>query len=63
VQHDRTKYVKIDRFFIKKKLERWLLELSHITTGNQVSLIKEFSSIDLVRLCDKMSLMDIFCPS
>jgi hypothetical protein len=65
VQHDRTKYVDIDRFFIKEKLKSELLELSHITTENQVAdcLTKGLSSIDLVRLCDKMDLMDIFCPS
>jgi hypothetical protein len=65
VQYDRTKHVEIDRFFIKEKMESGLLELSHITTGNQVAdyLTKGLSSIDLVRLCDKMCLMDIFCPS
>jgi hypothetical protein len=62
VQHDRTKHVKINSFFIKKKLESGLLELSHVAAENQVAncLIKGLSSIDLIRLCDKMSLMDIF---
>jgi hypothetical protein len=57
--------VEIDRFFIKEKLESELLELSHVVTENQVTdcLIKELSSIDLMRLCDKMGLMDIFCSS
>jgi len=65
VQHDRTKHVEIDRFFIKEKLEIGLLELSHVATRDQVAdcLTKGLSSIDLVRLCDKMGLMDIFCPS
>jgi hypothetical protein len=65
VQHDRTKHVEIDRFFIKEKLKSGLLELSHVATGNQIAdcLIKELSSIDLVKLCDKMGLMNIFCPS
>jgi hypothetical protein len=54
--------VEIDRFFIKEKLESELLELSHITTRNQVAncVSKGLNSIDLVRLCDKMDLMDIF---
>jgi hypothetical protein len=30
VQHDKTKHVEIDRFFIKEKLESRLLELSHV---------------------------------
>ena len=65
VQHDRTKHVEIDRFFIKEKLESGLLELSHVATGDQVAdcLTKGLSSIDLDRFCDKMGLIDIFCPS
>jgi hypothetical protein len=63
MQHDKTKYVEIDRFFIKEKPKSELLELSHVDTGNQVAdcLIKGLNSIDLVRLCNKMCLMDIFC--
>jgi hypothetical protein len=65
VQRDKTKHVEIDKFFIKEKLKSGLLELSHVVTGNQVAdcLTKGLSSIDLMRLCDKMGLMDIFCPS
>ena len=65
VQHDRTKHVEIDRFFIKEKLESGLLELSHVATGDQVAdcLTKGLSSIVLDRFCDKMGLIDIFCPS
>jgi hypothetical protein len=37
VQHDRTKHVEIDRFFIKEKLKSGLLKLSHVATGNQVA--------------------------
>jgi hypothetical protein len=57
--------VEIDRFFIKEKLKSGLLELSHVATENQVDncLIKGLSLIDLMRLCDKKSLMDIFCQS
>ena len=65
VQHDKIKHVEINRFFIKEKLESGLLKLSHVATGDQVAdcLTKGLSSMDLVRLCDKMGLMDIFCPS
>jgi hypothetical protein len=64
VQHDITKHVEIDKFFIKEKLNSELLELSHVATGNQVAdcLTKVFSSIDLMGLCYKMGLMNIFCP-
>jgi hypothetical protein len=65
VQYDITKHVEIDRFFIKEKLESGLLELSHVAIGNQVAdcFTKGLSSINLMRLCDKMGLMNIFCPS
>jgi hypothetical protein len=62
VQHDRAKYMEIDRFFIKEKLNNGLLELGHVATREQVTdyLIKEFSPLDLIRLCDKMDLIDFF---
>ena len=65
MQHDRTKHVEIDRFFIKEKLNSGLLELGHVATREQVAdcLTKGLSSLDLVRLCDKISLVDIFRPS
>jgi hypothetical protein len=37
MQHDKTMYVEIDRFFIKEKLESELLELSHVVMENQVA--------------------------
>jgi hypothetical protein len=37
VQHDRTKHVEIDRFFIKEKLKSGLSELSHVAIGNQIA--------------------------
>jgi hypothetical protein len=65
VQHDRTKHVEINRFFIKEKLNSGLLELGHVATREQVAdcLTKGLNSLDLIKLCDKMGLMDIFCPS
>jgi hypothetical protein len=56
--------VKINRFFIKEKLDNGLLELGHIATSEQVAvcLTKGLSSLDLSRFCDKMGLMDIFRP-
>ena len=37
VQHDRTKRVEIDRFFIKEKIDDDILELSHVNSCNQVA--------------------------
>jgi Reverse transcriptase (RNA-dependent DNA polymerase) len=65
VQHDRTKHIEIDRFFIKEKLNSGLLELGHVSTRDQTTdcLTKGLDSLDLARGCDKMGLVDIFCPS
>jgi hypothetical protein len=61
VQHDKTKHVEIDRFFIKEKLSSELLKLGHVAIRYQVvdCLTKGLNSLDIIRLCDKMSLMDI----
>ena len=65
VQHDRTKHIEIDRFFIKEKLDSGLLELSHVSTKDQAAdcLTKGLNSVDMIRGCDKMGLIDIFRPS
>jgi hypothetical protein len=49
VQHDRTKHIEINRFFIKEKLNSRLLELDHVSTKEQATyrLTKELSSLDL----------------
>ena len=64
VQHDRTKHIEIDRFFIKEKLDSGLLELSHVATGDQAAdcLTKGLGSHDLEKGCSKMGLIDIFRP-
>jgi hypothetical protein len=36
MQHDRTKHVEINKFFIKEKLNSGLLELGHVATREQV---------------------------
>lgn len=34
VQHDRTKHIEIDRFFIKEKLDSGKLKLKHVKSRN-----------------------------
>ncbi|RDX81341.1 Copia protein, partial [Mucuna pruriens] len=36
VQHDKTKYIEIDRHFIKEKLDSGLIVTTHVSTGLQV---------------------------
>jgi hypothetical protein len=49
---------------MKEKLDNRLLGLSYVATGEQVAdcLTKGLTSSDLVRLCDNMSLVDVFRP-
>ena len=37
VQHDRTMHSKVDRFFIKEKLDNKVIGVPHIGTDNQVA--------------------------
>jgi hypothetical protein len=60
VQHDRTKHVEIDRFFIKEKLNEGIIRINHVNSGGQIVDcltkglgVKEFSST-----CDKMGLWE-----
>ena len=53
VQHDSTKHIETEKFFIKEKLDSGILKLSQ----------KGLGPVCLSRLCDKMGLVDIFLPS
>jgi len=37
VQHDQTKYVEIDHFFIKEKIDDGILQLSHVNSEGQIA--------------------------
>jgi hypothetical protein len=65
VQHDRTKHVEIDRFFIKEKLDAWIISLTHVSSGKQIvdCLTKGLGTRECNLACDKMRLIDIYHPS
>jgi hypothetical protein len=65
VQHDRTKHVEIDRFFIKEKLDAGIISLTHVNSGQQIAdcLTKALGTKDCNLACDKMGLIDIYHPS
>jgi hypothetical protein len=65
VQHDRTKHVEIDRFFIKEKLDDGTIELSHVSSSNQVAdcLTKALGIKECNIACNKMGMIDIYHPS
>jgi hypothetical protein len=65
VQHDRTKHVEIDRFFIKERLDDGTLRLDFVTSGEQVAdcLTKGLGVKGCVSACNKMGMIDIHRPS
>lgn len=62
VQHDRTKHVKVDRFFIKEKLDGKIVELPKIRSENQLVgiLTKIVSNQVFLKFLDKLGICDIY---
>ena len=65
VQHDRTKHVEIDRFFIKEKIDAGIISLAHVRSGQQVAdcLTKGLRTKECNLACVKMGMIDIYHPS
>jgi hypothetical protein len=65
VQHDRTKHVEIDRFFIKEKLDDGIIKISHVTSSEQIAdcLTKGLGNKECSSACNKMGMIDIYHPS
>ncbi|KAK2996779.1 hypothetical protein RJ639_025625 [Escallonia herrerae] len=65
VQHDRTKHVEIDIFFIKEKLDEKIVELPHIRSEDQLAdiLTKAVSSRVFSKFLSKLGMWDIYAPT
>ncbi|RVW29882.1 Retrovirus-related Pol polyprotein from transposon RE1 [Vitis vinifera] len=65
VQHDRTKHVEVDRFFIKEKLDNKIVELPKIRSEDQLAdiLTKAVSSQVFSKFLDKLGMCDIYAPT
>ena len=65
VQHDRTKHVEIDRFFIKDQLNSGALLLKYVKSGEQLAdcLTKGLGPRVYEEFCNKMGMVDIYRPS
>ncbi|RVW71357.1 Retrovirus-related Pol polyprotein from transposon RE1 [Vitis vinifera] len=65
VQHDRTKHVEVDRFFIKEKLDDKIVELPKIRSEDQLAdiLPKTVSSQVFSKILDKLGMCDIYAPT
>ena len=62
VQHDRTKHVEGDRYFIKEKLEAKIIEVPHIRSQDQLAdmLTKAISNQVFHTSLDKLGMNDIY---
>ena len=65
VQHDRTKHVEVDRFFIKEKLDEKLVELPKILSEDQLAdiLTKAVSSRVFSKFLGKLGMYDIYAQT
>jgi len=64
-QHDCTKHVEVDRFFIKEKLDGKIMELPKIRYEDQLAdiLTKAVSNRVFSKLLDKLGMCDIYAPT
>ncbi|KAL6315716.1 hypothetical protein AAG906_006578 [Vitis piasezkii] len=64
-QHDRTKHVEVDRFFIKEKLDGKIVEPPKIRSEDQLAdiLTKVVSSQVFSKFLDKLGMCDIYAPT
>jgi hypothetical protein len=65
VQHDQTKHVEINRFFIKEKLDDVIIRINHVTSSEQIvdCLTKGLGHKECSSSCNKMGMIDIYHPS
>ncbi|KAL6333016.1 hypothetical protein AAG906_020036 [Vitis piasezkii] len=65
IQHDRTKHVEVDRFFIKEKLDDKIMKLPKIRSKDQLAdiLTKVVSSQVFSKFLNKLGMCDIYAPT
>ncbi|KAL6323460.1 hypothetical protein AAG906_039030 [Vitis piasezkii] len=66
VQHDRTKHVEVDRFFIKEKLDDKIVELPNIRSEDQLADILTKAAVSsrvFSKFLDKLGMCDIYAPT
>jgi hypothetical protein len=65
VQHDMTKYVEIDRYFIKEKIETKVITIPHIRSNEQVAdiLTKGVAVTIFHDMLTKFGMFDLYIPT
>ncbi|RVW74200.1 Retrovirus-related Pol polyprotein from transposon RE2 [Vitis vinifera] len=66
VQHDRTKHVEVDKFFIKEKLDDKIEEFPKIRSEDQLADILTKATVSsrvFSKFLDKLGMCDIYAPT
>ncbi|RVW58266.1 Retrovirus-related Pol polyprotein from transposon RE2 [Vitis vinifera] len=66
IQHDRTKHVEVDRFFIKEKLDDKIVELPKIRSEDQLTDILTKAAVSnrvFSKFLDKLDMCDIYAST
>ena len=65
IQHDRTKHVEVDRFFIKEKLEEKIVFIPHVRSEDQLTdiLTKAVTKRIFTKVMSKLGMFDICVPT
>jgi hypothetical protein len=64
-EHNRSKHVEIDRFFIKENLDAGIIKVEHVSSGQQLAdcLTKGLGARKCNLAYDKMGMIDVYHPS
>lgn len=65
IQHDRTKHVKIDRHFIREKIDEGIVQLRYLASREQTANIitKGWPKDKFVYFAGKLDMLDICSPT
>lgn len=65
VQHDRTKHIEADRYFIKEKLDSWLICIPFVSSQGQLAdiLTKELCSSNFEQIEYMLKIENIYSPA
>ena len=65
VHHDRTKHVKVERHFIKEKIEEGTICMVYVPTSKQTVdlLTKLLTRLVFEKLVDKLGMFNVFFPA
>jgi len=65
MQHDKNKHIRVDRHFIKDKLDNGLINTQYVFTKNQIAniLTKRLDCINFERIISKLQMENTYSPT